>query len=155
MYEIIIENLIFEALIGILPEERKAKQRIQITAHISYSAQTKAKSAQQSQIPAESSYIDYALIRQCLISHIQTSSYALLEDALQGSIKALKDAFPSITHINLHIKKLDIFSDCIIGVKKSATFSKNSIAKKSAAKKSAKKPRALNALNLSKDKSKQ
>lgn len=144
-YVIIIENLIIEAIIGILPSERMRSQRVEICLEVTYNRYGRAgrvesrdssKAGEQAmrvdssadsskdseQKGDESAFLDYALVRDMLVGHLQESQYGLLEDALDGSIAMLKAAFPTITHITLTLKKPDILAPCCVGMRKSTAF---------------------------------
>ena len=145
-YEILLENLIIHAIIGILPSERKNPQRLAITLQATYHTpqNPKALSAistnpanidQRSTLECENMrndrseqheshkhFLDYALVRDTLVAHLQDSGYGLLEDALDGTIAMLKATFPTITHITLTLKKPDILAPCCVGVRKSVAF---------------------------------
>ncbi len=123
---ITIENLALETIIGVLPKERKNKQRVLINAKISYKYKMckpiKHSKMQHSMVDSDKAYLDYVAIRDFLILHLQSARYGLLEEALKGSIKALKGRFPAINSIWLCIKKPDILHDCIVGLQTKHVF---------------------------------
>lgn len=98
-YEILVENLCVEAIIGVLPSERLAPQRVLINATISYKKQD-----------LDEKYLDYVKIIQHITKCLKDGKYGLLEEALDDIIASLKDSYPSITKIDLTLKKPDIFA---------------------------------------------
>lgn len=104
-----IENLLFEAIIGVLENERHMPQQLLVEAHITY-------------IYKQGHYLDYVLISEMISHHIQTNAYELLESALLGVINELKTQFDAITHIKLCIKKPQILAPLIVGASVTKTF---------------------------------
>lgn len=146
-YEILLENLVIHTIIGILPSERTVPQRLAITLHATYripQSQPTLKALttnpinpatieQTSALECDTAgngkntqtsdrFLDYALMRDMLVAHLQDSGYGLLEEALDGAITMLKATFPAITHITLTLKKPDILAPCCVGVRKSVAF---------------------------------
>lgn len=97
-----IENLRFEAIIGILEYERTAPQEVLVEAKIEY-------------LYNEVEFLNYAQISQCLTQHIKTTHYDLLESALLGSAAELKKHFQAIRKLHLCIKKPSILAPSIVG----------------------------------------
>ncbi len=104
-----IENLTFEAIIGILECERLSPQKILVEAHITYTYQSEH-------------YLDYVLISEIIRHHLQTKTYKLLESALIDIIDELKAQFNTITYITLCIKKPDILAPLVVGASVTKTF---------------------------------
>ena len=98
-----IENLTCKTIIGILPEERLKPQKLIIEAHITYEYEDSP------------TFIDYAYICERITECLEYGAYELLETALIDIARALKVLFPSITHLNLCIKKPDILASCTVG----------------------------------------
>ena len=134
-YEILIQNLCVEAIIGILPQERESPQKVLVNANISYQKQNE--------------YLDYVELASHIAKCLKKRKYDLLENALDDIISSLKDSYPSITKINLTLQKPDIFAkdiyvdssqkakdfanhtntlynvdfaDCVLGVRKCVDF---------------------------------
>ncbi|OBV28609.1 hypothetical protein BKN38_06970 [Helicobacter sp. CLO-3] len=138
LHEIIIENLEIKAIIGVLEAEREAPQRVIIDMKVKYDSKrvkrgkafgTKALTSTAPHLdkdlrPYLDKYLDYVELKDFLASHIKAQKYALLEDALEGSAKALKKRFPSIKRICLVIKKPDILQDCTISMRLKCKFIK-------------------------------
>lgn len=100
---LLLQNLSLKAIIGILPQEREKAQEIIIDGEFSYEYRGE--------------YLNYVEIVEFLKSEIQSNSYGLLEEALEDLREKIQAQFPSITHFTLSIKKPEILSDCIVGVK--------------------------------------
>ena len=134
-YEILIQNLCVEAIIGIFPQERESPQKVLVNANISYEKQN--------------AYLDYVALASHIAKCLKERKYDLLENALDDIISSLKDSYPSITKINLTLQKPDIFAkdiyvdssqkakvfanhtntlynvdfaDCVLGVRKCVDF---------------------------------
>lgn len=97
-----IQNLKFQAIIGILEHERELSQDVLVDATISYSY--------------NESFIDYALLAELIKTHIQTQKFLLIEDALQSTISLLTAKHKEIDEIYLKITKPTILNECIVGV---------------------------------------
>ena len=112
MYKIDIEKIAFEAIIGILPQERQASQPLVVDASFWYEYD-------------KDSFLDYAAITDTIISHIQKKRFFLLEDALHSTITLLKKEFPTIQKATLRITKPQILPNAIPSVELTLKF-KNS-----------------------------
>lgn len=102
-YEIVLENLSTQVIIGTLPSEREQAQRVQIEAYICYERDGEA-------------FLDYAQVRESIITHLQQARYELLEQACDGLAAWLYASFPPITTLTLTLKKPDVFVDCCVGI---------------------------------------
>lgn len=132
-YEIIIENLCIEAIIGVLPSERETPQRVLINASIHYEGRgdrkqndrkDKSESAKKdlreishsglggfvdlARQECLSEYLDYVEIIKHIATMLKQRKYGLLENALDEIISSLKTSYPTITKIDLSLKKPDI-----------------------------------------------
>lgn len=132
-YEILIENLCIEAIIGVLPSERETPQRVLINASIHYESRSdegqndrkdKSEGAKKdlSEISHSglggfadlagqeclSEYLDYVEIIEHIATMLKQRKYGLLENALDEIISSLKTSYPTITKIDLSLKKPDI-----------------------------------------------
>ncbi len=101
--KIVIENLKFDTIIGILDFERVKRQKIIIDIEIEYDYKDK-------------NFIDYAKVVTFVKEHIQKKKFYLIEDALESLIVNLKRLYPQIVHLKISLKKPDILKDCIVGV---------------------------------------
>lgn len=109
MYTIYVESLTCEAVIGILPHERKMVQRVVAECEIGY-------------LRERDSFIDYAEVSRVIVSMLQEGKYGLVEDALEEITAALKKAFPTIKSLRLKLCKPDILSNCRVCVEKAIKY---------------------------------
>ena len=127
-YEILIENLCIEAIIGVLPSERETPQRVLVNARIHYKKQYERKGENHSakedlrkgshsgladfvDLAGQeclSEYLDYVEIVEHIATMLKQCKYGLLENALDEIISSLKTSYPTITKIDLSLKKPDI-----------------------------------------------
>jgi dihydroneopterin aldolase len=102
MYKIIIENLEFEAIIGILPHEREKKQKVNVSAEIEYENRE--------------NFIDYAKVCKIIENLMVENRFLLIEDALENIAETLKQEFPQIKRLKLKIQKPEILKNALVGV---------------------------------------
>ena len=102
MYTIVIEDLTFKAILGLLEKERNKEQLIVVNSKIEY--QNKA------------NYVDYAQVCDIVQKTIIEGKFLLIEDAIEEIEKNLKIAFPQIKSIYLSIKKPEILKNALVGV---------------------------------------
>lgn len=107
--KILIENLTFETVIGILEHERNTPQRVQIECLIEYPY-------------TNNNFINYAEVAQMIEITLQTEKFELIEIALQHLSVTLKSHFSSIKTLSLTIRKPDILQNCTVGVQKNFIF---------------------------------
>ena len=100
---IYIENLTFDAIIGILPEERLAPQKVIIYVKLDYEYKKGA-------------FINYATLAQFIEDDIKKSKYELIEEALLSLHLRIKSSFFQISSIKLKISKPTILEQCDISV---------------------------------------
>lgn len=100
---LLLENLSFKTIIGILPDERIYEQMISINGEFSYEY--------------SGEYLNYVDIVEFLKTEFQNNQYRLLEEALEDLKAKIQASFPAITHYTLSVKKPEILSDCVVGVK--------------------------------------
>ncbi len=98
-----IENLEFEAIIGLLDFERDRTQRVRLDIVATYDYQ-----------PPE--FLDYARMVKRAKNHIIEKKYTLLEEALHGLRDALLETFPQIETLEITIAKPDILPDCVVSM---------------------------------------
>lgn len=110
--QIIIENLNFETIVGILEKERHIPQKVILHVKLDYEYNA-------------NNFIDYAKVSAFLEEEMQKMSYFLLEDALNDLSKKLKIIHPQITKIKLKIFKPDILSNAMVGVSHTIYYSNN------------------------------
>lgn len=109
---ILIKNLTFKTIIGILEEERHNPQNVilHVKIHYEYSAET---------------FIDYAKVCSFLEAEMNEMRYFLIEDALSDLSQKLKSHYPYISKIKLKIYKPHILPNAIVGVSQSIDYKKN------------------------------
>jgi len=103
LFKIYIEDLTFDAIIGILKKERKTPQKIIINCTIKYNYKKK-------------NFINYALVSELIQKNIIKNKYKLLEDALINICKEIKSNFPGITALSLKISKPTILDNSVVSV---------------------------------------
>ena len=99
-----INGLTFKAIIGILPFERKKKQKVIVDLSFEYEFQKK-----------NDDFIDYSVVAELVKYNIKKEKYYLIEDALLGIKQLLKNKF-KIKKLKLKISKPDILQDCQVSV---------------------------------------
>lgn len=107
--KILIENLSFFTIIGILEEERITPQRVIIDCILDYTY-------------TSVNFINYAHVADLIEKQMNAQKFELIEEALETLSQSLKQAFPSIEALNLTIRKPNILSNCTVGVQKSFNF---------------------------------
>lgn len=107
--KILIENLTFETIIGILDFERTAPQCVRIDCTIDYPY-------------SEANFINYAEVAQLIERTMTLQKFELIETALDVLGMTLKQTFPLIQNLKLTIRKPDILSNCTVGVEQTYPF---------------------------------
>ncbi len=102
MYSIVIEDLTFKAILGLLERERNEEQIIVINAKIDYED--------------KKNYIDYAKVCDMIQKKIIEGKYKLIEDAIDEIENMLKKEFPQMKRLYLNIKKSEILKNALVGV---------------------------------------
>ena len=100
-----IRKLTFEAIIGILPEERSLAQRIVVDCEIGYGYASDKKNI-----------VNYADVADSIVSIMQKEKFELVEEALETLLSRLKVIFPSIETVKITICKPDILPNCTVCV---------------------------------------
>lgn len=103
-YKISLENLAFEAIVGVLPKERESRQKIVLNLELTYEKVVEI--------------LDYREIRAVILEAFEGGEFFYLEDALDCVIEALVARFGGILRLDLKIAKPEIFSDCVVSVEK-------------------------------------
>ena len=103
MYTIYIEDLKIEAIIGILPKERKKPQEIVVACEIGYTKKCDA-------------FINYAEVVALIEKMLVANKYGLIEDALEEIIETLSKNFNQIKSVKLKLMKPQILDNCTVGV---------------------------------------
>lgn len=107
--KILIEDLEFQTIIGILPQERLTPQKVRIECTIDYTY-------------SESLFINYAEVVSCIEHTMQEKQFHLVEQALESLSDVLKQKFSSIQKLSLTIRKPDILQNCTVGVQNNFIF---------------------------------
>lgn len=107
--KIIIENLTFETIIGILDFERITPQQVQIDCSINYSY-------------IGDDFINYAEVTRIIEHTMHTMQFELIETALETLGVTLKESFSLIEALTLTIRKPNILQNCTVGVQKNFIF---------------------------------
>lgn len=107
--QILIENLSFEAIIGILDFERTTPQKVVINCTIDYEFQ-------------KEHFINYAEVATHIESSIKKEKFLLLEDAILSLKSTLKEIFPLISTLSLKISKPDILQNCEVSLQEKFVF---------------------------------
>lgn len=110
--QIIIKDLTFETIVGILEEERHTPQKVILHVKLDYSY-------------GAENFIDYAKTCAFLEAEMNQMSYFLLEDALDDLSQKLKVSYPQIQKMKLKIFKPNILPNAMVGVSHSICYSKN------------------------------
>jgi dihydroneopterin aldolase len=106
---ILIENLIFDSIIGILEAERITPQKVIIDCIINYQY-------------TQNTFINYADVAEHIQNSIQKNEFFLIEEALHSLGSSLKIEFPSISTLTLTLRKPDILGNCTVGVQENFIF---------------------------------
>ena len=107
--KILIENLEFETILGILESERLTPQKISIVCTIDYAY-------------AQNEFINYAEVAKLIEETMIKEKFFLIEEALEFITQTLKNTFPLIGELTLCIRKPDILSNCTVGVEQRTLF---------------------------------
>ena len=99
-----IDDLSFDAILGVLDTERRIKQNIVISLKLLY------------EYDDRSGYIDYSEIVSLIKDHIQTVRYRLLEEAVTGLKNLLFEHYPAAKELHIKISKPDILPECTVSV---------------------------------------
>jgi len=102
MYTIVIEELTFKAILGILEKERNEEQLVVVDCKISY--------------PEKVKYVDYSKVCDVIQDMITQNQYSLIEDAADDIQKKLEELFPQMKELYLKITKPEILKNALVGV---------------------------------------
>ena len=97
-----IEDLRFQAILGILDFERVESQDVIVNLFLDYTF--------------SSEFIDYAQVAQTIQYEMQNQKFLLIEDALLFFQNYLKQKFPQINMLHLKITKPSIMPNCKVSV---------------------------------------
>ncbi len=133
-FGIAINDLRANAIIGILPTERTKAQKIAVDLEAVYEI-VRAESLESvdchdstrcvesrndewddlcdSTRDSCESIVDYGILREIILDSFKQNKFFYLESALVAIQRAILERFPQILELDLNVKKLEIFSDCI------------------------------------------
>ncbi len=100
---IFIENLTFDAVMGILPYERTVAQKIIVNLELDYEYK-------------KSIFINYETVAILIANSIKQNRFKLIEEALLALHVEIKAKFSQVSSIKLKITKPDIVEDCDVCV---------------------------------------
>jgi dihydroneopterin aldolase len=102
MYKIVIEELSFKAILGVLEKERNEEQLVVVDCKIEYED--------------KANYVDYSKVCDVIENMIKTNKYVLIEDAVDDIEKKLKEMFPQMRELYLKVTKPEILKNALVGV---------------------------------------
>jgi len=105
-----IEDLRIHAIIGLLESERTDAQELIVDLEAEY-------------LYKEGRYLDYAQIAEEITAHLQNQRYLLLEEALLGIEKLLRNRSPKLLWMECRITKPHILPNARVSVSHRAHFS--------------------------------
>ena len=100
---IYIEDLKFQAILGILNFEREKPQEIIVNLTINYTFDN-------------ANFINYATVANLIEMTMQEQKFLLIEEAINTLSHTLKEAFPTIESLELKITKPTIIQNTIVSV---------------------------------------
>jgi dihydroneopterin aldolase len=106
LLKINIDNLTFKCIVGILPIERKIKQKVIIDISFYYFYDKKSQNI-----------IDYTKVIYLMKKLMKKNKYGFLEDAIIDIRQKIKKKF-KIKKLKLKIKKPNIVKNCEVSVEK-------------------------------------
>jgi len=109
---ILIKELRFETIIGILEKERLTPQPVVLHVTIDYAYQT-------------GSFIDYAEVVTFLEETMQRERYYLIEEAIEDLVQKVLEKYPSIEKVKLTLLKPTILANAVVGLTQKSKRNKN------------------------------
>jgi len=107
--KILIENLSFHTIIGILEEERITHQQVIVDCIIDYTY-------------CKNHFINYAEVSTYIENTLQNEQFYLIEEALEHLGTTLKNRFPLVDELLLTIRKPTILHNCTVAVQNHFIF---------------------------------
>ena len=101
--KIYIEQLSFDTIIGLLPEERIIPQQVDIDIEIEYDYK-------------DNHFIDYAKVAKSVEENMRSNQYELIEEALIDLKSMLFSQYSNINVLFIKITKPDILNSCRVAV---------------------------------------
>ncbi len=100
--KILIKNLKFQCIIGLLKKERVTAQNVIISVKLSFKG--------------EDMVIDYSKVAKFIEKEYKKNKYFTLEESLKDIFSKLKAKYPLITRIKMKIYKPKILRKCDVGI---------------------------------------
>lgn len=110
--QIIIKDLTFRCIVGILENERITPQKVIVNLKVTYDYDGE-------------NFINYAKLCECIENDMHEIKYFLLEDAINSLLEKIKYIYPKIEKMTIEILKPDILQNAVVGLKKKTIFEKN------------------------------
>jgi len=107
--QILIQDLKFRTIIGVLKEERSTPQEVVINLVIEYDYKN-------------GKVINYADICTFVENFFLDKRFLYLEEAFEETTKALRAFFPKINAIEMEIFKPNIVKNARVGIRKKTTY---------------------------------
>ena len=104
MLKVNINYLTFDCIIGILPFERKKKQKVILDISFEYFFKEDG-----------SNFVDYSKVATFAQTSMENEEFKLIEDAILFIRKNLKSTY-DINNLKVKITKPDIMPNCIVSV---------------------------------------
>jgi dihydroneopterin aldolase len=101
-FTIVIEELTFKAIIGILEEERDNEQLVVVNCKMDYEG--------------KENFISYAEVCDLIQNTIIEKKFGLIEEAIEFIEKKLLEKYPHTKTLYLQIKKPEILKNALVGV---------------------------------------
>ncbi|GAX86915.1 dihydroneopterin aldolase/7,8-dihydroneopterin epimerase [Lebetimonas natsushimae] len=101
-FRIVIEELTFKAIIGILEEERVNEQLVVVNCKIDYEG--------------KENFINYAEVCDLIQNSIIENKFKLIEEAVEFIEKKLLEKYSNMKTLYLQIKKPEILKNALVGV---------------------------------------
>jgi dihydroneopterin aldolase len=98
-----IENLHFDAIIGLLDFEREHTQKVSVDLKLGYDY-------------TDEDFIDYADLCKLIETQVRQARYKLLEEALLELESLILSRYPKTRSLYLKISKPDILSNATVGL---------------------------------------
>lgn len=117
-YILCLEDFALEVIIGILPNERKDKQKILVNAEFLCMGNLKFALTQTNALKNIESqdFLDYRILKE-FIKDAFECEFGLLEEAQSYFYQQIPLRFPQIKEFWIKITKLEIFDDCKVSIK--------------------------------------
>lgn len=106
--KILVENLEFECIIGLLDQEREMPQKVIVDIKIDTNEQTMC--------------VDYAKVAKLVEGTYKKEEFLTIENSLLHVSKVLKEKFPKIKTLSIKTIKPNILPNCRVGAEYSINY---------------------------------